>query len=118
MKPTKNAPPMVGGSSLLIIFAVLCLTIFSLLTLSTAQADRRLSEVSANAVTAYYAADMQAEAILAKLRGGELPDEVSIDGSIYSYTCPISETQQLVVEVSFDGKIWQILRWQSVPTQP
>ena len=39
-------PPMVGGSSLLVIFAVLCLTIFTLLTLSTVQADTRLSEAS------------------------------------------------------------------------
>ena len=36
-------PPAVGGSSLLVIFAVLCLTVFALLTLSTAAADSRLS---------------------------------------------------------------------------
>lgn len=30
--------PVIGGSSLLVIFAVLCLTVFALLGLSTAQA--------------------------------------------------------------------------------
>ena len=42
----KVAPPTVGGSSLLVIFAVLCLTTFTLLALSTAQANKRLSDAS------------------------------------------------------------------------
>ena len=115
MKPNKhNAPPMVGGSSLLIIFAVLCLTVFSLLTLSTAKADQRLSAVSADAVSAYYAADFQAETILSQLRSGQLPEGVTVNGSVYSYTCKISETQTLMVEVSLIEGSWEILRWQSV----
>ena len=115
MKSSKrNAPPMVGTSSLLIIFAVLCLTVFSLLTLSTAKADQRLSAVSADTVTAYYAADLQAETILAQLRSGQIPEGVTVDGSVYSYTCKISETQTLIVEVSLVENSWEILRWQSV----
>lgn len=51
------SPPTVGGSSLLVIFAVLCLTVFALLSLSTVQADGRLSQTSAEAAQAYYAAD-------------------------------------------------------------
>ena len=45
------SPPVVGGSSLLVIFAVLCLTVFALLSLSTVRADVRLSEASAQAVS-------------------------------------------------------------------
>ena len=56
--------PTVGGSSLLVIFAVLCLTVFALLTLSTVQANGRLSDRSAQAVLDYYQADTQAERIL------------------------------------------------------
>ena len=41
--------PAVGGSSLLVIFAVLCLTVFALLGLSTVQADIRLADASARA---------------------------------------------------------------------
>ena len=74
------SPPVVGGSSLLVIFAVLCLTVFALLSLSTVRADVRLSEASAQAVSGYYQADCQAEAILARLRSGELPPGVTAEG--------------------------------------
>ena len=38
---TNFRPPALGGVSLLVIFAVLCLTVFALLSLSTVQADCR-----------------------------------------------------------------------------
>lgn len=110
------SPPAVGGSSLLVIFAVLCLTVFAMLTLSTVQADGRLSDAAANAVTAYYAADAQAEAILAQLRAGEVPEGVTAHGDTYTYTCPISDTQALEVEVRLRGRDYEVLRWQSVST--
>ena len=62
MDEKRFSAPAVGGSSLLVIFAVLCLTVFALLGLSTVQADGRLSGASAEAVSAYYAADCRAEA--------------------------------------------------------
>lgn len=46
MREGKNPAPMVGGSSLLVIFAVLCLTVFAMLSLTQAQADRRLARNS------------------------------------------------------------------------
>lgn len=108
------SPPTLGGSSLLVIFAVLCLTVFALLGLSTVQADSRLSEASANAVSAYYQADAQAESTLALLRSGQTPDWISVHGDIYSFVCPISETQELQVEVQHSGEAWTVLRWQAV----
>ena len=108
------SPPTLGGSSLLVIFAVLCLTVFALLGLSTVQADSRLSEASANAVSAYYQADAQAESTLALLRSGLTPDGISVHGDIYSFVCPISETQELQVEVQHSGEAWTVLRWQAV----
>lgn len=115
------SPPMVGGSSLLAIFAVLCLTIFALLSLSTVLADSRLGDASAQAVCAYYEADCRAEEILARIRAGEIPDGIIMSftgaGSVYSYSCPISDTQTLVVEVRVDGPDdYEILRWQAVST--
>lgn len=110
------SPPAVGGSSLLVIFAVLCLTVFALLGLSTVQADGRLSDASAGAVSAYYVADCQAETVLAQLRCGELPQGVTAAGDTYSYTCPISDTQTLAVEVRLTGETWTVLRWQAVST--
>lgn len=110
------SPPAVGGSSLLVIFAVLCLTVFAMLALSTVQANGRLSDASAEAVTSYYAADVQAEAILAQLRAGQVPEDVTVTGEIYTYTCPISDTQALEVEVRVNGTDYEVLRWQSVST--
>ena len=110
--------PAVGGSSLLVIFAVLCLTVFALLALSTAQAGERLSSQSLQAVEAYYQADSRAEAILARLRLGELPPEVTAEGAgVYAYTCPISDTQALFVRVRVeeDGG-YALLRWQAAST--
>ncbi|MCI8608786.1 MAG: hypothetical protein HFE73_03985 [Firmicutes bacterium] len=106
------APPAIGGISLLVIFAVLCLTVFSLLSLSTVRADSKLSEASAQSIAGYYAADAEAEKILAQLRDGQAPDCVTINGDQYTYTCSISDTQQLAVTLQFDGAQFSVLRWQ------
>lgn len=91
----QESTPIIGGSSLLVIFAVLCLTVFALLGLSNAQA----------------------EAILAQLRCGEMPEAVTAQGgNRYAYACPISDTQELQVEVQVSGKTYHILRWQTVST--
>lgn len=114
-KKSMRFPP-IGGSSLLVIFAVLCLTVFALLSLSTAQAGGRLSDASAQAVSDYYRADCRAEEILAQLRSGQLPEGVSVEDGVYSYTCPISDTQALAVSVRLDRDHYTVLRWQAVST--
>lgn len=112
----RTPAPVVGGSSLLVIFAVLCLTVFSLLGLSTVQADGRLSDISARAVSDYYAADCRAEKILAQLRSGAVPDGVEQRDGIYYYECCISDTMELQVEVKLYGEDYKVLRWQAVST--
>ena len=108
------SPPAVGASSLLVIFAVLCLTVFALLSIATVRADGRLGDNAARAVSGYYAADCQAEQLLAQLRAGELPEGVTEENGIYTYTCPISDTQILAVQVALDGDSYRILRWQAL----
>ena len=113
----KNPAPMVGGSSLLVIFAVLCLTVFAMLSLTQAQADRRLARNSWSAVTGYYQADCQAQEILAQLRAGERPQGVTEEGeNVFSYACPISDAQTLEVRVRLTGESHEILAWQAVFT--
>lgn len=110
-------PPVMGGSSILVVFAVLCLTVFAMLSLATAQTDARLSQASADGVSAYYAADTKAEEILARLLAGELPDGVTVQENRYTYRCPISDTQALEVEIRLTGPgDYTILRWQAVST--
>lgn len=106
--------PATGGISLLTVFAVLALTVFALLSLSTVRADERLSLASAQAVRDYYTADNGAQEILAQLRAGEVPLDVTIDGGIYSYAVPISENQELQVELRVEGTTYTVLKWQAV----
>lgn len=116
-KRTFSPPVVVGAVSLLTIFAVLCLTVFALLSLSTVQADQRLSDKSFAAVAGYYAADCAAEEILAQLRAGEIPEGVTAyEGGLYRYGCPISDTQTLVVEVAVEDTDYTIIRWQARST--
>lgn len=117
-------PPAVGGISLLVVFAVLCLTVFALLSLSTVRADDRLGAASAQAVADYYAADSRAQEILALLRSGRaLPEDIQVTAThldyadrsetVYAYTCPISDTQELQVAVRLNGGRYTVLRWQA-----
>lgn len=108
------SPPAVGGSSLLVIFALLTLSVFSLLSLSTVQAEKRLADTAAANTAAYYSADLQAEEIFARLRSGEIPPGVQESDGIYSYVCPISENQQLNVALTNKEGQWEVLRWQAV----
>ena len=114
MKNREFRAPIVGGTSLITIFAVLCLIVFTLLTLSTVLASENLAERSHDAVVAYYAADSQAEAIFAQLRAGEVPQCVSVEGDLYSYACPISDTQSIQVVLSFADGQWNVVSWRSV----
>ena len=98
------------------IFAVLCLTVFALLSVATVRANGRLAERSEAAVYGYYEADCAAEEILARLRAGERPAGVEEKNGVLAYSCPISETQTLVVEVKVQGTDYTILRWQAVST--
>ena len=51
----------IGLTSLILIFIILCLATFSLLSLSSARGDQSLAVRSAQAVTVYYRADAQGE---------------------------------------------------------
>ncbi len=124
--PRASAPP-IGATSLLTVFAVLALTVFALLTLADVRSDARLADVSWTATQAYYAADGQAQELLARLRAGETPLGVKVTApedldSPWDrrcvYACPISDGLELQVAVylSDDGG-YQVLRWQMSSTR-
>lgn len=125
-KKESFSPPAIGGSSLLTVFAVLALTVFALLSLSTVRADVRLADAAAEAVTDYYAADCKAQEILARLRSGETSVEVTghtYDSwhnplwTRYTYEIPISDTQELQVEVLVNGADYEVVSWRAAPSQ-
>lgn len=116
-KRDQFAPPAVGGSSLLVIFAVLCLTVFALLSLSSAQAEQRQADAANKAIREYYNADLQAQEIYALLRSGETVEGVREENGIYSYEVSISQRQVLSVQVEKVGDTWNILKWEAVPVE-
>ena len=54
-----------GGAVIIIIFVVLCLTIFGLLSFATAFADKKLADRNLQSIARYYKADSEAEEKLA-----------------------------------------------------
>ncbi|MBE6021336.1 MAG: hypothetical protein E7228_06335 [Clostridiales bacterium] len=108
-KSNSRSMPVTGISSLIVIFAVLCLTLLSVLAISTVKADERLEERSALAVKEFYEAEAEAEKILAEIRQKDIPGD-----KVYNYGWRINETQILEVEVKVSGTEYEIIKWQAV----
>ena len=114
----------VGSASIVLVFAVLCLTVFSLITLVVARNNKALADAEASLVTGYYKADTLAERILAGiLEAGAMPDtvngvEIDIswdmarDADVASYICPISDIKELYVRLAIHEDSVEILNWQ------
>ena len=118
MKKREFSLPAIGGSSLLVIFAVLCLTVLALLTLSTVLAENRLSASAAEATSAYYRADTEAERIFARIRAGESHPAVTEEESVYHFAVAVTERMRLEVSVQKNADSWEVLRWQTVSEEP
>ncbi len=113
----------IGSASLVMVFSVLCLTIFAVLSVVTARNEWRLAEKSAQAVTDYYTADSLAAEILDEISRDEngqlsLPSSregtlESVNGTDYlNYFVSIDEYQWLWVQVYDDQGVIKIARWE------
>ncbi len=73
----------IGYVSIMIIFAVICLTIFAVLSFQSAYSNSALSEKSAKYLAEYYGADEASQKILAELDGIALDagDEIDFKGA-------------------------------------
>ena len=113
----------IGGSSILVIFVLLCLVTFATLTLTTALSSYNLSLRVAEASDEYFAADSRAEIVLSEISsllqsaGADVNiiengltdigynavfDRTSAGMGIISYYIPISLTRQLNVRLEAD----------------
>lgn len=116
--------PILGGSCLLSVFAVLCLTVFAILSLATVQADRRLFDSLGRNTSGFYAADVRAQEILGGLRAGIQEESVTLleeagDYQEFSYEVPVSDVQELSCHVRIYGdSTYEILRWNLVRSIP
>lgn len=77
----------IGASSLILIFIVLCMATFGLLSLSSAQGDLKLAERNAEAVQGYYDADRKGQqwlrevdqVLMEEMQGGKDSTQCSLD---------------------------------------
>ena len=100
----------VGASSILLIFVVLSLTSFGVLTLVSARADKRLTARTVETTAAYYAADAAAQQTLyaideALIGGASLADigwltaDESVPGA-YAFECETGDGRAVRVLVA------------------
>ena len=108
-----------GAVSLVMIFCVLCLAVFSVLTLAAADRESKLSEMTARNAAEYYQADYTATAVAAALsHGGPLPTDVDVvwNGDTASFRLPMGDSLGLDVAISVHGGSYEILLWRTVYT--
>ena len=133
----------VGSASVLIIFVLLCLTVFATLSLVSAQADLRLAERAAETTAAWYEADGRAAEFLCALdqafetsSPAELPDarvaeilegaavlddSLGYDGArLLRYQVAVDENRAIEAAVSYtvseSGLSRRIESWRTVQT--
>lgn len=121
----------IGSSSILLVFVILCLVSFAVLSIVSANADSKLSTRVLERTTAYYDACNQAEQSLAGMdntlrrvyeaSGSEDAYYASV-GHGKSYVIPISDLQSLQVTIeilyplSADDTFYRITAWQVLNT--
>lgn len=123
----------IGASSLILIFIVLCLSTFGLLSLSSAQGDLKLAERNAAAVQGYYEADSKGiqwlkeidQILMEEMKEGadsyqcslkikdRLGDIYNQETGIISTDIPMERGQSLHIELSLmcGEQRYQILSW-------
>lgn len=103
-----------GAGALTVIFAVLCLTVFAILALSTVLADARLSDRLFEDTTEYYEADAEAERTLAALRRGETPAGTEREGTLVRFYCPMTDTRGIAVQAEIEDGVCRNVEKQIV----
>lgn len=111
----------IGSSTLILIFIVLCLVTFSVLSLGNAKREDALSKRSAASVQEYYRADAAGEAFLQMadqaLRKGDresLAPYLQSESGTYATDVSMDAGQALRVELALDWEksICQVLSWK------
>lgn len=116
--------PVVGLLTLLVIFAVLCLTILAVLSYSTAKYEKALSRKNADAASAYYEADGwctdAANDLYAVWReGGDLTTAAekyggSCQNGVVTFSRVVDDARFLTVKIDTRGA-FTVTAWNTVP---
>lgn len=131
----------IGYVTLIMVFAVICLTILAVLAFQSASSNEKLSERNGKFTYDYYAADVEAKQILMRLDNAALTalgeaffedsfpalaeeENVAVtrvmDGFRTEYAVPLNERLELSVAVVFysepsahEGKRFEISEWKT-----
>lgn len=120
MKQREEHGVGIGNASILLIFIVLTLTIFSVLTLLSAKSEAETAERSAKAVQSYYAADREACIKLESVREA-IDAAFSVDDlceALRSMGCTVAENAEGLTisyrtEVDANRRIYSELRYEN-----
>jgi len=107
----------IGSASIIMLFAVLCLTVLAALSLLSANSQYALSERSAAVTRAYYAAEVEAAQTYELVKNGDMSyvEPYEYNGEIlYSYTVDIDQYQSIVVLLAIDGGETELRSWKIV----
>jgi len=116
----------IGSASIVLVFVVLCLTIFAVISLVPALTERNLADAEVRLVQDFFAADALAEQILAELLLLDETPESIFGIEIYSYwnwdliieivsfVLPVSDTHLLYVSAGLDFDEYHIFAWQMI----
>jgi len=115
----------VGSASIVLVFSVLCLTVFTLITFVVAGNEKALVDAELHLVKSYYEADTLAEQILTEVLSAEdiLPGNFhgvdvetywdgELDADIVRYSCPVTDIKTLYVELAVRHDSFDILDWR------
>ena len=119
----------IGSASILLIFVILCLVSFAVLSIVSANADNKLTQKILNRTTAYYDACNNAETSLSAvdetlrnvyLSSANADSYFQMVGHSKSYAIPISDLQtlQVTIEILYpekdDDTFYRITDWQVI----
>jgi len=114
----------IGSASIVLVFTVLCFTIFALISYSAAGNYKALTEAEARMVKSYYEADTLAERILAEIlesdtipasiHGVEIKIQQDCDlmTEIVEFSVKTNEEKELYVKLAFFVDTYDILSWR------
>ncbi len=119
MKARRSSGANAGSASILLIFTVLSLVSFAMLTLVNSKADYNLSNNLAERQRAYYRACHQAGAFVAAVNSGY---ETDLTDGIIKKSIPITDNQSLDISLMSNisnksvnsGQKYTISQWQIV----
>ena len=100
----------IGTSSLMMIFTILCLTIFALLSLLQANNSLAQSENYASSISDYYNADNEAMHHKIMIENGEVEYDINDEGNI-EYDIRVDDDSYL--DIMLDSN-FEIVKWRLV----